>query len=84
MKGRSFRSPVAGFSKAQKRGRSSWIICKVRRLGRRVKTLLYSVQTGDAQIMAKWPGANLGSGSQEQMSAQIGFGVDVKRGDFPP
>ena len=80
MKGRSFRSPVAGFSKPKKRGRSSWIICKVRcarrspcsrRLGLRVKTLLYLVQMGEAQIMSKWPGANLGSGSQLQMSAQM-------------
>ena len=70
MKGRSFRSPVAGFSKAQKRGRS-WRSPSSRRLGLRVSTLLYSVQTGEAQIMSKWPGANLGSGSQEQMSAQM-------------
>ena len=59
---------------------SSWMICKVRRttqspssrrLGLRVKTLLYSVQTGEAQIMSKWPGANVSSGSQERMSAQM-------------
>ena len=42
-----------------------------RRLGLRVKTLLYAVQTGEAQIMSKWPGANFGSGSHEQMSAQM-------------
>ena len=78
---------MAGFSKAQKRGRSSWMICSVRctrrspssrRRGLRVKTLLYSVQTGEAQIMSKWPGANLGSGSQEQMSAQmVGFALGL-------
>ena len=95
MKGRSFRSPVAGFSKAQKRGRSSWMICRVRctrrspsssRRGRRVKTLLYSVQTGEAQIMSKWPRELRERLPRADVGAdgRVGFGVDVKRGDFPP
>ena len=55
MKGRSFRSPVAGFCKAQKRGRSSWMICRV-----------------------------LWTRRSPSSDGRVGFGVDVKRGDFYP
>ena len=79
MQGRVLSRPVCGFSSAQKRGRRSRMISSAlmaRRSpsssfrGRRVMALLYSVQTGEAQIMSKCAGAKSGRGSQLQMSAQ--------------
>ena len=71
MKGRSFRSPVAGFSKAQKRGRSSWMICRVPPGAWACESRLCCIPCKRGKPRSCQSGANLGSGSQLQMSAQM-------------